>query len=87
MTELRIQGFSQVRATLEALLPFLRFKLKQARFLIQACKMLEEKTLRTMKTSDMRSIVRLLVLIQQENYMSKSRKTKEELYQLLGLTP
>lgn len=87
MTELRIQGFSQVRETLALLLPYFRFKQKQAVFLIQACNVLEQGTLRTMTPSAMRSIVDLLLLIQSENYMSKSRKTKEELYQLLGLTP
>ncbi|MDP2655065.1 MAG: LAGLIDADG family homing endonuclease [bacterium] len=87
MTELRINGFSQVRETVEALLPHLRFKKKQAKLLIQACKLLEVETLRTMKPKDMRNIVDLLLLIQNENYMSKRRKTKEELHQILGLTP
>ncbi|MCX6786748.1 MAG: LAGLIDADG family homing endonuclease [Candidatus Kaiserbacteria bacterium] len=87
MTEFRVNGFSQVRETLKTLQPYLRFKKKQAKLLIQACKMLEEKTLRTMKPKDMRKIVDLLLLIQNENYMSKRRKTKEELHKILGLTP
>jgi hypothetical protein len=87
ITELRINGFSQVRETLETLLPHLRFKKKQARMLVQACKMLERQTLRTMSSRNMCAIVDLLVLIQQENYMSKKRKTKTQLYQMLGLTP
>ncbi len=87
MTELRINGFSQVRETLEVLQPHLRFKKKQAKLLIHACKLLEKQTLRTMKPNDIRKIVDLLLLIQNENYMSKRRKTKEELYQILGLTP
>lgn len=87
MTELRINGFSQVRETLEALQPYFQFKKKQAKLLIQACKLLERETLRTMQSKDIRKIVDLLVLIQNENYMSKRRKTKEELYQILGLTP
>ena len=87
MTELRINGFSQVRETLEALQPYLRFKKKQAKLLIQACKMFEKQTLRTMRSKDIRKIVDLLLLIQNENYLSKRRKTKEELHQILGLTP
>lgn len=87
MTELRINGFSQVRETVEMLLPHLRFKKRQAKLLIQACNMLERQTLRTMKPRYIRKIVGLLLLIQNENYMSKRRKTKEELYQILGLTP
>jgi hypothetical protein len=87
MTELRINGFSQVRETVEALLPYLRFKKKQAKLLIQACTTLEKQTLRTMRPNNIRKIVDLLLLIQNENYMSKKRKTKEELHQILGLTP
>ncbi len=87
MTELRINGFSQVRKTLEALQPYLRFKKKQAGLLIKACKLLELQTLRAMKLRDTRKIVDLLLLIQNENYMSKRRKTKKELYDILGLTP
>ena len=87
MTELRINGFSQVRETLETLQPYLRFKKKQAKLLIQACNILERETLRTMKPKDMRKIVDLILLIQNENYMSKRRKTKEELHKILGLTP
>jgi hypothetical protein len=87
MTELRINGFSQVRETLGALQPYLRFKKKQAKLLIQACKMLERETLRTMKPKNIRKVVDLLLLIQNENYLSKKRKTKEELHQILSLTP
>lgn len=87
MTELRINGFSQVRETLETLQSYLRFKKKQAKLLIQACKLLEKQTLRAMKSKDIRKIVDLLLLIQNENYMSKRRRTKEELHQILGLTP
>ena len=87
MTELRINGFSQVRDVLEMLLPYLRFKKKQAKLLLQACTMLSEQTLRTMQPNDMRKVVDLLLLIQNENYMSTKRKTKEDLYQMLGLTP
>jgi hypothetical protein len=87
MTELRINGFSQVRETLEMLQPYLRFKKKQAKLLIQACNLLERKTLRTMQSKDIRTIVDLLLLIQNENYMSKKRKTKEALYAMFGLTP
>ena len=87
MTELRIQGYSQVRETMETLLPYLRFKKIQARALLQACKMLEKNTMRTLTPKSMRTIVDLILLIQSENYMSKGRKTKDDLLQLLGLTP
>lgn len=87
ITELRINGFSQVRETLESLLPYLRFKKKQAQLLIRACTKLEAQTLRTMKANELCSIVQLLLRVQQENYASTKRKTKADLYQELGLTP
>lgn len=87
MTELRVNGFSQVRELLEALSPYILFKRVQTRSLIQACKLLEKRTFRTLTTQDMRTIVKLILLIQGENYLSKQRHTKEHLYQVLGLTP
>ncbi len=87
MTELRINGFSQVREIIELLLPYLRFKKKQATLLYKACLVLEQKTIRTMTTKDIRNVIELLIGIQQENYMSKTRKTKKDLYKMLGLTP
>ncbi len=87
MTELRVNGFTQIREILEALLPYIRFKRVQARALLKACLLLERNSLRTLNERNMRTIVELLLLIQSENYMSRGRKTKEDLYQLLGLTP
>lgn len=87
MTELRINGFSQVRECLETLLPYLRFKRKQAAMLIKACRKLEQKTLRTMSEREMRVLVALLLQIQNENYASKRRRTNEDLHKILGLTP
>ena len=87
MTELRINGFSQVRETLETLLPYLRFKKKQAVMLIRACRLLEKETLRRMDSRRLRAVVKLLVSIQNENYRSAHRRTEEDLYALLGLTP
>ena len=82
-----MQGFRQVRELLQLLEPHIRFKKKQAKLLIQACTLLEESTLRTMTPRSMRTVADLLLAIQSENYMSKGRRTKEDLYQLLGLTP
>lgn len=87
MSELRINGFSQVREVLETLLPYIRFKKKQAQLLVRACTMLEQQTLRTMTPATIRKVLQLLLRVQQENYKSKSRKTKTDLYQELGLTP
>ncbi len=87
MTELRVNGFSRIRELLETLLPYIRFKQKQARALIRVCRLLEQKTIRKLSPRDMRVVIDLLSLIQNENYKSKTRKTKKELYNILGLTP
>ena len=87
MTELRVNGFSRIRELLETLLPYIRFKQKQAHALIRACRLLEQKTIRKLSPRDMRVVIDLLFLIQNENYKSKTRNTKDELYFILGLTP
>ena len=87
MTELRINGFEQVRDILVTLKPFIRFKAKQARALISACTLLSLKDIRLLSKSDLRKLVNLMFVIRAENYKSRSILTKEELYQSLGLTP
>ena len=87
MTELRINGFEQVRDILVTLKPFIRFKAKQAHALISACTLLSLKDIRLLSKSDLRKLVNLMFVIRAENYKSRSILTKEELYQSLGLTP
>ena len=87
MTELRINGFAQVREILSELQQFIRFKVKQARALIQACTMLEEKPIKALSKQELRQLVGFVLLIRNENYASRSTVTKDELYQRLGLTP
>ena len=87
MTELRINGFAQVLKILSELQTFIRFKEKQVRALIQACKVLEQKPMKMLSKKELRQLVRFVFLIRNENYASRSTVTKEELYQRLGLTP
>ena len=87
MTELRINGFSQVRSILTELKPFIRFKAKQVDALIAACTMLEERRIAQLSEEELRKLVDLVFVIKQENYKSRSPLTKEILYQRLGLTP
>lgn len=87
MTELRINGYVQVRDILESLLPYIRFKRIQAKALHSACSILSKSTINMLKKKDMRRLVDLLVRIQEENYATKHKKTKEELFRILGLTP
>ncbi len=87
ITELRINGFEQVRDILSALQPFIRFKAKQARALKDACALLAKKPMRLLSKGELRQLVDYAVLIRGENYKSRSKFTKEELNRRLGLTP
>ena len=87
MTELRINGFAQVRDILEELLPFIRFKQVQAKALYRACVLLSKKSLRTLGDQDRKKIADEILLIQKHNYATKYKKTIEELLTILDLTP
>ena len=87
MTELRINGFSQVRSILTELKPFIRFKVKQVDALIAACTLLEERRIAQLSEEELRKLVDFVFVIKHENYKSESSLTKEILYQRLGLTP
>ncbi len=85
ITELRINGFKKVKEIMKKLLPFIRFKKKQATALLQAVTLLDIKS--QLEKSDLLKLIGLITLIQQENYSTKSKKTKKELAKILGLTP
>lgn len=87
MTELRINGFEQVRNILITLKPFIRFKAKQAQAMIDACTLLSKKFIRELSTSELRRLVKLTFAVRKENYKSRSVLTKEELNRILSLTP
>ncbi|PIR44993.1 MAG: hypothetical protein COV10_01770 [Candidatus Vogelbacteria bacterium CG10_big_fil_rev_8_21_14_0_10_51_16] len=87
MTELRVNGFVQVRDLLRELLPYTRFKKVQARALHTACTLLSEKTLRKLSKEELKQLVSLMLVIQQENYVTKKKRSQKELFEILGLTP
>jgi hypothetical protein len=87
MTELRINGFIQVKETLIKLQPYLRFKQKQARALLAACTLLSSKTMRDLSVSELHVLVDLIFEIRNENYRSAKALTKNDLLKRLGLTP
>ena len=84
MSELRINGFSQIQSILEDLLPHIRFKKKQARVLYQAVKLLQKRDL---KNFNLLKLISYIQLIRNNNYISKHRKTVPEMKTILGLTP
>ena len=87
MTELRINGFKQVREILMRLNPFIRFKKLQSRALLNACKILSSTKFKMLNKQKLIKLVDYVLVIQKENYVTKKKKTREELLQILGLTP
>jgi len=86
ITELRINGFEQTHDILSKLIPFIRFKKPQAQALLVACRILSDKTKQNNKTN-LKKLVGLVLKIQNDNYVSKRKKTREELLSILDLTP
>ncbi|OGI57349.1 hypothetical protein A3B85_00710 [Candidatus Nomurabacteria bacterium RIFCSPHIGHO2_02_FULL_37_13] len=87
MTELRINGYKQIRNILKNLLPYIRFKKLQACSLIQACEILSNTKFSKLTKKQLTKLVDLILVIQGENYVTKRKKTKSELHKILDLTP
>ena len=87
MSELRINGFKQVGKILKMLLPYTRFKAKQVAALCGACKVLSRGDVNTLSNAHLKSIVGSILTIQHENYSTRRKRTREELYTALDLTP
>jgi hypothetical protein len=87
ITELRVNGFREVKNLLKVLLPFIRFKKKQAQALYKATEMLSKKKKPYLSQKDLWRLVEYILVIQQENYTTRKKKTREELRKILELTP
>lgn len=87
ITELRINGYKQVKDILASLMPYVRFKKKQAECLFASCTILCSGSIKTLSKKDLKRLVALILAIQNENYATRKKKTEKELYQILGLTP
>ena len=87
MSELRINGYQQVHDILKLLLPFVRFKKVQAIALCNACAILSATRLRLMTARQLMTLTDLILVIQKENYSTRHKRTREELYKVLDLTP
>jgi len=84
ITELRINGYKQVERILKLLKPYIKFKKIQTKILLKSAKILQKKKI---SEKDYRILVDNIILIQSENYVTKRKKTKEELLKVLELTP
>ena len=87
MSELRINGYKQVARILKNLLPYIKFKKKQANALLKACLLLSAREIHFLTDKMLKQIVEYILVIQHENYVTKKKRTKKELYDALGLTP
>lgn len=84
ITELRINGYKQIESILKKLLPFIRFKRKQANLVLRSAKLLRKGNL---IKKDFLKLIDNIIAIQAENYVTRKKKTKQELLKILGLTP
>ncbi len=87
MSELRINGFTQIKTIVGNLIPYIRFKKHQARALYKAVSLLDKKSLRIITENDLRKLVSYIITIQSHNYVTKHKKTEAELLSMVGLTP
>ncbi len=87
MSEIRINGFKTVKEILENLIPYIKFKKIQAKSLIESCTILSSTKFNMLNREQLTKLVDLVLVIQNENYVTKKKKTRSELLQIIGLTP
>ena len=87
ISELRINGYRQVRKIIKSLLPYIRFKKNQADALYKASQILSEIKNSKLSKNNLLSLVDAILIIQKENYVTRHKKSKEEMFEILGLTP
>lgn len=87
MSELRINGYKQIRDILKSLLPYIRFKKLQGEALKNACEILSETKFSMLSKQKLVKLVDYILVIQNENYVTKKKKTRNELLKILSLTP
>ncbi len=85
MTELRINGHRRVMRILENLLPFLKFKRKQAEAIIDSAHALLKPGFAEVAARE--RLLDNILIVQQENYATKRKRSRKELRSILGLTP
>lgn len=87
ITELRINGYAQTCRILELLGSFIRFKKEQTRAMLRATKLLKRKSVKQLTKKDRVLLADCLLAVQNANYATRKKKTKEEIFALLDLTP
>lgn len=87
MSELRINGYKRVATILDKLFLHIRFKKIQSQALLSACRILSSTKFSNLSKKELETLVDLILVIQNENYVTKKKKTKNEILTQLGLTP
>lgn len=87
ITELRINGYEQIERILALLIPFLRFKRKQAIAIQKAVTLLINKEMKILTRRELMVIANSMWTVQQENYVTKRKKSKADIMSILDLTP
>ena len=87
ITELRINGFKQIKKILKELIPFIRFKKNQANAMYEAVSLLCRVRKSDLLEKDLRKLVDYMLIIQRNNYATKKKKSKKDLLKILDLTP
>ncbi|HXK35752.1 MAG TPA: LAGLIDADG family homing endonuclease [Candidatus Paceibacterota bacterium] len=86
MSELRINGFKQVRDILKNLSPYIKFKKEQATAMSVALDLLLVRG-KNLDQADLVQLIDCLLKIQKHNYVTKKKKSLNDFYAILGLTP
>ena len=87
MSELRINGFTQTAKILQMLIPHIRFKKVQANALLRASNLLSQKTMRNLSRRDRKKLIGYILVIQNENYSTRRKRSAKEFERVFGLTP
>ena len=78
ITGLRINGYMQTRKILEKLCPYIKFKKKQVKYILQILKLLESnKKLSQISKKDRIKIGNAILKTRQENYQSGLKRMKK----------
>ena len=88
MSELRVNGYAQTKIILGELLPYIKFKLPQAKAMYRAAWLLcEKKYLRKLDPKERERLVKYMLIVQGSNYATRKKKSNSELRAILDLTP
>ena len=87
MSELRINGFEAIHEIMKNLVQYIRFKKNQAQAIYKSVNLLAKKRINGLTKKDLLRLVKLILIIQKNNYATRTKKTESELYAILGLTP